>query len=128
MISKKVKKEILDLCSNIDNIISDSSKSKSPQDVICSLNAIRGLLPTLGHKLAAVDALVLQIERSLLDDEYWKQIKNSSTMVKDFAINKYPDVRDCKLRLEYCFKVVQLASTQLTTELSYYKVELQNVG
>lgn len=126
MISKKERDEILNLCVEIDKEIKKSSGDVSPTDTLNSMHKLRGYLPTLAHKASAVDALVLQVQREILNDEYWKQIKTSSTLVKDFAINKYPDLRDCKLRLDHLLKILVLVNAQLVTELSYYKAELHS--
>lgn len=121
--------EIMSLCKEMDALIKESGKVTCPEDIMLQLRRMRLLLPTILHKLSVmnymIDALLKEIIR---DDAQWKAIKHSSTIAIAFAQAMDEQVSQCKNRLEGTKKAMEMASIQLTTELSYYKTELNNLS
>jgi hypothetical protein len=120
---------IMALCSEMDKVVRESGKVTCPEDIMFQMRSIRTLLPTILHKLAVMNHLIDEsLQMIIKDNEQWKSIKHSSTIAIAFAQSYDTQVSHCKNRLEGCKKGVEITSMQLTTELSYYKTELNNLN
>ena len=84
----------------------------------------------LAHQKGIVEILFAQDFAAMIDnmeEEKWKRIKNSSTLSELYAVSVSKEVAFYRIKIKELMNGIELATTQLTTMISYRKVEMQKV-
>lgn len=128
-VSESFVTETLRMSDMLETIVTNSGKDAmiSPEECMQYLNSIRGIMPTILHRLAVVSHYIDTNLRTYIfeNPDQYKLIKNSSTITVKIANGLDEDLSKCYHRLEAAKRTAEMASQHLTTMLSYYKVERQ---
>lgn len=117
-------------CRMAEDLLGNSPTTEDPALCDSYFQDLRAMYSFLAHQKGVVEILFAQDFAAMIDnmeEEKWKRIKNSSTLSELYAISVSKEVAFYRVKLKELMNGIELATTQLTTMISYRKVEMQKV-
>jgi hypothetical protein len=117
-------------CRMAEDLLSSSPTTEDP--VLCDayFQDMRAMYSFLAHQKGIVEILFAQDFAAMIDsmdEDKWKRIKNSSTLSELYAISVSKEVAFYRIKIKELLNGLEQATTQLTTMISYRKVEMSKI-
>lgn len=122
--------DMVKYCRMAEDLLANSPTTEDPQMCDAYFQDLRAMYSFLAHQRGIVEILFAQDFAAMIDsmeEDRWKRIKNSSTLSELYAIAISKEVAFYRIKIKELMNGLEQATTQLTTMISYRKVEMQKI-
>lgn len=117
-------------CRMAEDLLGNSPTTEDPQLCDAYFQDLRAMYSFLAHQKGVVEILFAQDFAAMvntMEEDRWKRIKNSSTLSELYAVSISKEVAFYRIKIKELMNGIEQATTQLTTMISYRKVEMQKI-
>ncbi len=115
-------------CRMAEDLLHNSPTTSDPGKCDEYFQDLRSMYAFLAHQKGVIEILFAQDFAAMIDqmdEERWKRIKGSSTMSELYAVSVSKEVAFYRIKIKELLNGIEQATTQLTTMISYRKMEMQ---
>lgn len=123
-----IQDDIIEVCQAVNNTLKQSPGVENFIEVEKHLNELRGYHTTLTTYFAYLEVRRAEYTAAIIeqaDEEIWKRIKNSSTLVTNYADGKNQEVAKLYHKVRQLLRLLEQTSDEYRTLLSFRKSELE---
>ncbi|MBK6904048.1 MAG: hypothetical protein IPH04_14915 [Saprospirales bacterium] len=115
-------------CRMVEDLLHNSPTTSDPGKCDEYFQDLRAMYAFLAHQRGVVEIFFAKDFAAMIDkmdEERWKRIKGSSTMSELYAVAVSGEVAFYRIKIKELLNGIEQATTQLTTMISYRKMEMQ---
>lgn len=125
---KQAQSDMAKYCRMAEDLLSNSPTTEDANACDAYFQDLRAMYSFLAHQKGIVEILFAQDFAAMIDhmdEDKFKRIKGSSTLSELYAVAVSKEIAFYRIKIKELMNGIEQATTQLTTMISYRKVEMQ---